>query len=79
MRAMRAVRACLRCTYSCMDQLRQRCKQEWQLRSHWSTVQLHATSGNMVSWLLHGDGGSDGGASESTSEGVVHQRLGVLR
>ena len=34
-----------------MDQLQQRCKQQRQLRSHRSTVQLHATSGDMVSCM----------------------------
>ena len=34
-----------------MVQLQQRCKQQRQLKSLRSTVQLHATSGNMVSCM----------------------------
>ena len=66
-----------------MDHLQQRCKQQRPLRSHSSTrVQLDAAmSGDMMSsrclaWR-RGLDGSDGGASESTFEGAVLQRLRV--
>ena len=58
-------------------------KQQRPLRSHSSTVQLDAMSGNMMSSdVLHRDvgrglDGSDGGASESTFEGAALQRLRV--
>ena len=63
-----------------MDQLQQPSKQQRPLMSHRSTVQLHAMlSGDIMScrrWL----DGSDGGASESTSEAAENKDcLGARR
>ena len=60
-----------------MDQLQQRCKQQRPLRSHSSPVQLGVMRGDMMSAMATWLDGPDGGASESTSEGAVRQRLGV--
>ena len=60
-----------------MDQLQQRCKQRRPQRSHSSMVQLGVTSGDMRSRVATWLDGPDGGASESTSEGAVLQRLRV--